>query len=114
MDLKLFGAFAKAVAPVIRSHVKDSVDAHDQALRAEFAALESRIARLEAESSTEKSIADSYDGPWQFGTEYARGRLVTDRGSLWLSLGDNEENTRPGSGPTWRLVSKNGIPHKGE
>jgi hypothetical protein len=114
MDLKLFGAFAKAVAPVIRSHVKDSVDAHDQALRAEFAALESRIARLEAESSTEKSIADSYDGPWQFGTEYARGRLVTDRGSLWLSLGDNEKNTRPGSGPTWRLVSKNGIPQTGE
>ena len=110
MDLKNFEVYAKAIAPAIRDHVKGSIGVHDKALRNEFAALESRIAKLEAEASAEKSLADYYEGPWQFGTEYSRGCLVTDRGSLWLSLGENEKDTRPGSGPTWRLVSKNGSP----
>lgn len=72
------------------------------ATRAELDALiEARFAELQV-----RSFADVYQGVFEPGTLYARGRLATWGGSLWLSL--NETKSKPGETEDWRLVVKRG------
>ncbi len=72
-------------------------------VNARIAALESRIALLEAREA--KGLADAYKGAWMVG-HYKRGALVTRNGHLWLCLTDSD--SRPGDGPQWKMIVRGG------
>jgi hypothetical protein len=67
------------------------------------APLVARIAELEAKPSVE------YQGTWKRSQTYQRGHMVSDHGSVWCSL-VNENRSRPGAGNTacWQLAVKHG------
>jgi hypothetical protein len=52
-------------------------------------------------------FADSYKDVYESGTEYVRGDLVTDDGSLWLCKAETTTD-RPGRSAAWRLICKRG------
>lgn len=72
------------------------------ATRAELDAfIEARFAEVQV-----RTFADLYQGVFEPGTLYTRGRLATWGGSLWLSLSDTR--SKPGENEDWRLVVKRG------
>ena len=52
-------------------------------------------------------FADSYRDVFDAATDYAKGDLVTDDGSLWLCKADTTSD-RPGSSSAWKLICKRG------
>lgn len=65
------------------------------------AVVEKRVADVQV-----RTLADSYQGVYEHGKQYARGVLATWGGSLWLSL--VETSAKPGENSDWRLVVKKG------
>jgi hypothetical protein len=52
-------------------------------------------------------FADSYRDVYDAATEYVRGDLVTDDGSIWLCK-DATTHDRPGTSGAWKLIVKRG------
>lgn len=48
-----------------------------------------------------------FDGPWDSGTSYLAGRIVTHGGSSWLSLAPSS-NVTPVEGASWTMVAEGG------
>jgi hypothetical protein len=68
--------------------------------------IEERLDALEIEG--QKGVAvQTYRGTWADGNVYGRGVFVTCKGSLWHSERD-ENASRPGTSPSWRLAVKQG------
>ena len=56
----------------------------------------------------ERECVMRFKGTWNAETEFARGDVATDSGSLWCALVESKAQ-RPGSGSTaWRLIAKAG------
>jgi hypothetical protein len=86
----------RGVASVVRDHlarIAEALSRHGE-----------RLDRLEA--TTQRTLADSYQGVWQADVTYQRGELVTHSGSLWLVLA--ETRARPGTSDAMRLIVKGG------
>jgi hypothetical protein len=88
---------ADAIGQVIGTTARE-LEADFQARQA---ALEARLARLEAMPRLR------YCGIWKPETTYSAESLTTHSGSLWLSRAATSE--RPGAGSTqWQLIAKRG------
>jgi len=74
---------------------------HLKERRLAIEALERRVTELE-----HKSFGVQWEGVWRDGHVYEAARLVTDKGSLWLST--ERTAARPGSAPDWKLIVKSG------
>jgi hypothetical protein len=88
---------AASVGEVIGTTAKEVEDE----FKARHAALEARLARLEARSELR------YRGVWRAGQTYPASSMISHAGSLWIS----EETTaeKPGAGRTsWTLAVKRG------
>jgi hypothetical protein len=81
----------------------DATSALQLALTAVFE-LSDRVRALESAQS--KSLADCYRGTFLAGSVYARGQLLTHKGSLWLAM--SVTTSEPGSCSDWKLVVQRG------
>lgn len=72
-------------------------------------AMERRLAPIREELKALQEgevVARAYKGLYDPETEYARGNLLTEAGSLWLCV--HPTKGRPGKSADWRLVIKGG------
>lgn len=93
MASKFTEALARAIAPVIRRYVADSMSETT-------AKLEARIVELEGQGVR-------YCGVFQSAMAYKRGDLVTFDGSMWVAL-RNVVVEKPGASESWQLCVKRG------
>jgi hypothetical protein len=70
--------------------------------RAQLAALEARVAVLEA-----RPLGVRYAGTWDAETDYETDQAVTASGSVWIARTPSR-GLRPGEGPEWTLAVKRG------
>ena len=95
--LRLWKALSGSILSIIKS-------AEDRT-GARLAALETRIAALEARPTLE------YLGTWTEGRSYSRGAVVGDAGSLWIQHKSPTSLARPGTtdgAASWTLAVKRG------
>ena len=86
--------FAEMVVTTIRKSLDGPL------VKDRFAALEARIAALEAVP------VPMYRGTHQEGKGYPANSLTTRSGSLWISM--MSTTSVPGTDPSWKLVVKRG------
>ena len=55
------------------------------------------------EHEQQRTVADSFRGPWLAGTSYQRGDLAQRSSALWVALQDN--TPMPGADPSWRKIA---------
>ncbi len=87
----------KALAPVIRQYVSDTV-----------APLLKRIGELEQRVSEAETRGLEFCGVYQRAAAYKRGAAVTAAGSLWIAIRDVEPGHEPGESRRWVLAVKRG------
>ena len=99
-------AWAKAVAGLIKRYVADALKPLQEQIERQANLVDPLISladRLDAlEARQEKSLADSFKGPWLPRAGYTRGALVQHQGSIWIALYDVEG--KPGEAEGWRLL----------
>lgn len=71
-----------------------------------------RVTQTRAAGNSDGVPLRTYRFVWKQGETYARGDVVTDRGSAWLCLEPGPD--RPGYSGAWRLVSKRDLPERSE
>ncbi|SDA40279.1 hypothetical protein [Mesorhizobium qingshengii] len=77
-------------------------DAHHLWLSQRCAAIEKRLAEVEARPTM------SYRGVWSQGTDYRRGDVCTHQGSSWHCELESATGLQPGDGLGWKLMVKKG------
>ncbi len=93
--LLTFGKFAKFLDAILGREKN-----HADQIRKRFGALEARIEELE-------KTPFAYDGPYEAGKVYDKGKFVTHNGSLWHA--NYKSASKPGDGPAWTLAVKKGV-----
>ena len=82
---------------------------HEALAKVVSEAMERRLAPIREEIKALREgdvVARAYKGLYDPDTEYARGNLLTEAGSLWLCV--HPTKGRPGKSADWRLVIKGG------
>ena len=116
----------KEWASNIAELIKEYVAKHVGPLRSRIVHLEEQIGELEKDPAADikvlldpmierlmgleerenRSLADSFEGPWLPQKLYRRGALVQHNGSAWLALANTEG--KPGEAEGWRLLVRGG------